>query len=31
MKKSYYIIEIDNYLILNTLQNFYFWEYFIFV
>ena len=28
---SYDTIEIDNYLILNTMQNFYFREYFIFV
>ena len=31
MRSSYDVIEIDNYVILNTLQNFHFREYFIFV
>ena len=31
MRSSYEVIEIDNYIILNTLQNFHFLEYFIFV
>ena len=31
MRNSYDVIEIDNYVILNTLQNFYFREYSIFV
>ena len=30
MRNSYNIIEIDNYVILNTLQNFHFQEYSIF-
>ena len=29
--ETYYVIEIDNYVILNTLQNFYFQEHSIFV
>ena len=31
MRNSYDVIEIDNYVILNTLQNFHFREYSIFV
>ena len=31
MHNSYDVIEFDNYAILNTLQNFHFQEYFIFV
>ena len=31
MRNSYDIIEIDNHVIFNTLQNFYFWEFYIFV
>ena len=31
MRNSYDVIEIDNYAILNTLQNFHFLEYSIFV
>ena len=31
MRNSYDVIEIDNQVIFNTLQNFYFWEYYIFV
>ena len=31
MRNSYDVIEIDNYIILNTLQNFHFREYSIFV
>ena len=31
MRSSYDVIEIDNYVILNTLQNFHFREYSIFV
>ena len=29
MRNSYEVIEIDNYVIFNTLQNFYFWEFYI--
>ena len=31
MRNSYVVNEIDNQVIFNTLQNFYFWEYYIFV
>ena len=31
MRIYYDVIEIDNYVILNTLQNSHIWEYFIFV
>ena len=31
MRNSYDVIEIDNQVIFNTLQNFYFLEYYIFV
>ena len=31
MRNSYDVIDIDNYVILNTLQKFHFLEYFIFV
>ena len=31
MRNSYDVIEIDNHVIFNTLQNFYFWEFYIFV
>ena len=31
MRNSYDVIEIDNDVIFNTLQNFYFWELYIFV
>ena len=31
MRNSYDVIEIDNHVIFNTLQNFYFCEFYIFV
>ena len=31
MRNSYDVIEIDNHVIFYTLQNFYFWEFYIFV
>ena len=31
MRNSYDVIEIDNHVIFNTLQNFYFWEFYFFV